>query len=262
MSEIQPFTFPTTGQSVRTLLLDGEPWFVAADTTAILGYRMASDATRWLDEDEKGTHLVSTPGGDQLASIVSEPGLYSLIMRSNAIGAREFQRWVTHEVLPSIRKTGSYAAAAPTRKELALMVIAAEEALEVAENRAALAECHVLELAPAARAWDELSGAAGDYSVREAALILSRDPLIETGQRRLFVYLRTIGWIGAHNLPYQRHVDCGRLALRVSSYEHPSRDEQVATQQVRITTKGLGELHRLLGGRAQFGALMSEEVPA
>lgn len=262
MSEIQPFTFPTTGQSVRTLLLDGDPWFVATDVAAILGYRDAFNATRILDEDERGTHLVSTPSGDQLATIVSEPGLYSLIMRSNAIGAREFQRWVTHEVLPSIRKTGSYAVAAPTRKELALMVIAAEEALEVAENRAALAECHVLELAPAARAWDELSDAAGDYSVREAAQILDRDPRISTGQKRLFEYLRAIGWIDRHNTPYQAQISRGRLSLRARSYEHPNRDELVATQQVRITAKGIGDLHKRMGGSASVAALLSEEVAA
>jgi len=264
VTEITPFTFPTTGQSVRTLLVDGEPWFIATDVAAVLGYRDAFNATRLLDDDgdEKGTHLVSTPSGDQMASIVSEPGLYYLIMRSNAIGAREFRRWVTHEVLPSIRKTGAYSAKQLSRKDLARMVIDAEEALELAETRAAAAEHQVLELAPAARMHDELMSAAGDYSVREAAQILGRDPQITTGQKRLFEYLREIGWLDRHNQPYQRHIAFDRLSVRARFYEHPNRDEQVATQQVRITTKGLGELHRLLGGGAQFQALMAEEVSA
>lgn len=259
---IQPFTFPTTGQSVRTLLVDGEPWFVATDVAAILGYRDAFNATRILDEDEKGTHLVSTPSGDQLASIISEPGLYALIMRSNAIGAREFKRWVTHEVLPSIRGTGAYTVRELTRLELIDLAREAELARIDAENRAAYAECQMLELAPAARAWDELAEASGDYAVREAALILGRDPRITTGQKRLFAYLRDIGWIDRHNVPYQRHVECGRVAIRTRTYEHPNRGEDVATQQVRITPKGLGELHRLLGGSAQLPALISEEVLA
>lgn len=263
MSEIQPFTFPTTGQAVRTLLVDGEPYFVATDVAAILGYRDAHNATRILDEDEKGTHLVSTPSGDQLASIISEPGLYALIMRSNAIGAREFKRWVTHEVLPSIRKTGSYSLPREySRLELIDMARESEIARIEAENRAAAAECQVLELAPAARAWDELSEAAGDYSVREAAQILDRDPRISTGQKRLFEYLRAIGWLDRHNTPYQAQINLGRLCLRARSYEHPNRDELVATQQVRVTAKGLGELHRLLGGAAQLPALVSEGVAA
>jgi phage antirepressor YoqD-like protein len=134
--------------------------------------------------------------------------------------------------------------------------------LEVTTTRAAAAEHQVLELAPAAHAWDELAEATGDYSVREAAQILDRDPSIQTGQKRLFDYLRSIGWLDRHNQPYQRHMDCGRLTVRARSYEHPHRDELVATQQVRITTKGLGELHRMLGGGAQFQALMSEEIAA
>lgn len=97
---------------VRWLLVDGEPWFVAADVAVILGYRMASDATRRLDEDEKGTRSVRTPGGEQTVSVVNEPGLYSLVLGSKLPDAKRFKRWMTHEVLPSIRKTGSYAAAA------------------------------------------------------------------------------------------------------------------------------------------------------
>lgn len=263
LGAVQPFTFPTTGHSVRTLLVDGEPHFVAADVTSILGYRMASDATRWLDEDEKGTHQLRTPGGLQSFTTVTEAGLYSLILRSNVIGAREFKRWVTHDVLPAIRKTGSYALPREySRLELIDMARESELARIEAENRAAYAEHQMLEMAPAVRFHDELVSAQGDYSVREGAQILDRDPRISTGQGRLFRYLREIGWLDKHNTPYQRHVECGRLTLRVSSYEHPNRDELVATQQVRITTKGLSELHRMLGGGAQFPALMSEEVPA
>jgi len=262
VTQIQPFTFPATGQSVRTLLVDGEPWFVGTDVAAILGYRDAFNATRLLEEDEKGTHLVSTPSGDQLANIISEPGLYALIMRSNAIGAREFKRWVTHEVLPSIRKTGSYSLAEVSRKQLALMVIEAEEALEAERERADRAEFQVIELAPAARMADELMVADGDYSVRETAQVLDRDPRISTGQRRLFAHLREIGWLDRHNQPYQRQIDLGRLRVRARTYEHPTRGEDVATQQVRITPKGLGELHRMLGGGAQLEALKSEGVAA
>jgi prophage antirepressor-like protein len=264
VTEIIPFTFPTTGQTVRTVVIDGEPWFVGSDVAVILGYRDAFNAVRILDEDEKGTHLVSTPGGEQLASVVSEPGLYALIMRSNAIGAREFQRWVTHDVLPAIRRTGSYSlpAQAPDELELAQHNVRLILEKRAAEERAHRAEFQVIELAPAARAWDEMADASGDYAVREAAQILCRDPRISSGQKRLFAYLRHIGWIDRHNVPYQHHIQCGRVAIRASTYEHPKRDEDIATQQVRITVKGLGELHALLGGTASLPALMSEGVAA
>lgn len=263
MTQIQPFTFPTTGQPVRTLPVDGEPWFVASDLAAILGYRDAFNALRLLDEDEKGTHLVSTPGGEQLASIVSEAGLYALTLRSTLENAKPFRRWVTHEVIPAIRKTGSYSLPREySRLELIDMARESELARIDAENRAALAECRMHDMEPAARMADELMVAEGDYSVREAAQILSRDRNIKTGQGRLFRYLREIGWIDAHNQPYQRQIDLGRVVVRARTYDHPSRDEQVATQQVRITGKGIGELHRLLAGQSQLPALVSEGVAA
>lgn len=109
MRDLMNFTYGDV--PVRVHLDDeGEPWFVAADLAKILGYRMASDMTRNLDEDERGTQIVRTPSGDQEMTVISESGLYSAILRSRIEGARPFKRWVTHEVLPSIRKTGAYAA--------------------------------------------------------------------------------------------------------------------------------------------------------
>lgn len=106
-TEIIPFAF---GDNLVRVFHDnnGEPWWVAKDVSEILGYRMASDMTRNLDDDEKGTHFLSTPGGEQEISIISEPGLYAAIVRSSKAEAREFRRWIIHEVLPAIRKTGRY----------------------------------------------------------------------------------------------------------------------------------------------------------
>ncbi|UIF90895.1 Bro-N domain-containing protein [Cupriavidus sp. UYPR2.512] len=94
--------------SVRVVIVDGEPWFAATDVCRILGYRDAFNATRLLDEDEKGTHILSTLGGEQVLSIINESGLYALVIRSRKPEARRFRKWVTSEVIPSIRKTGSY----------------------------------------------------------------------------------------------------------------------------------------------------------
>lgn len=94
--------------AVRSILIDGEPWFVAADVCKALELEKINRALSRLDDDEKGAHSVSTPGGRQRMSIISESGLYSLILGSRKPEARAFKRWITHEVIPSIRKHGAY----------------------------------------------------------------------------------------------------------------------------------------------------------
>ena len=106
-SSITTFTYKGD-KPVRTVTINGEAWFVAKDVADILEIRDAFNVTRTLDDDEKGTYKVSTPGGMQDMTIISESGVYTLIMRSNKEEAKPFRRWVTHEVLPSIKRTGSY----------------------------------------------------------------------------------------------------------------------------------------------------------
>lgn len=103
---ITPFNF--NDSEIRLIVRAGEPWFITADVARVLGYRDANNAGRVLDEDEKGTHVVSTPGGEQRVTIINESGLYALVLRSRKPEARKFAKWVTSEVLPAIRKTGSY----------------------------------------------------------------------------------------------------------------------------------------------------------
>lgn len=106
MEGIKIFERQEFGQ-VRVVDVNGEPWFVARDVCDCLELDLASGA-RGLDDDEKGLHTMQTPGGQQEMSIVSEAGLYSLILRSRKPEAKAFKRWITHEVLPTIRKTGGY----------------------------------------------------------------------------------------------------------------------------------------------------------
>lgn len=103
-TQIVPFAFE--GVEVRTLTIGGEPWFVAADVLGILG--LDRTANRRLDDDEMGVAPIHTPGGIQNLSTVNEAGLYSLILGSRKPEARAFKRWITHDVLPSLRKTGTY----------------------------------------------------------------------------------------------------------------------------------------------------------
>jgi prophage antirepressor-like protein len=139
LSDIVPFTFQ--GAEVRTLMINDEPWWVAADVAAVLEFRMASDATRSLDEDEKGYAEVRTPGGLQRVAVINEPGLYRMIFRSRSAEAKQFQRWVAHDVLPQLRKTGHY---------------------EVAQQQAAPL---AIEQAAIAKAQMEVLGAAKQFSV-------------------------------------------------------------------------------------------------
>ena len=111
MSNITPFSFEQ--HPVRTIEQDGQAWFVLNDVTEALEFSRGRNAARMLDDDEKGAHIVSTPGGEQEITIINESGLYSLILRSRKPSAKRFKRWVTAEVLPAIRKTGSYAAPSP-----------------------------------------------------------------------------------------------------------------------------------------------------
>lgn len=94
--------------SVRALLVGGAPWFVATDVATALQYATAKDMTRNLEDDEKGTHIVGTLGGSQRMTVINESGLFSAILRSRKPEAKRFKKWVTGEVLPSLRKHGSY----------------------------------------------------------------------------------------------------------------------------------------------------------
>ena len=95
-------------KTVRIIMRDGEPWWVAKDVCEILGLADTHTALRTLDDDERGRQNLPTHGGEQEMSVISESGLYTLIIRSNKPEAKQFKRWITHEVIPSIRKTGSY----------------------------------------------------------------------------------------------------------------------------------------------------------
>ncbi|MBU9608224.1 hypothetical protein LGN12_13120 [Burkholderia multivorans] len=135
-NELIPFDFE--GRPVRVVTdAQGEPWFVAADVAQSLDYRMASDMTRSLDDDEKGTQIVRTPSGDQEMLVINESGLYSAILKSRKTEAKRFKHWVTREVLPAIRKTGRYALSgtpalpAPTQDRVCSILLIGEAVAKV-----------------------------------------------------------------------------------------------------------------------------------
>lgn len=106
MNELQVFRYQDN--EVRTVEVDGEPWFVLKDVCAVLGIGNSRMVFDRLDSDEKGVSQIDTPGGLQNVNIINESGLYNVILRSDKPEAKPFRKWVTSEVLPSIRKTGGY----------------------------------------------------------------------------------------------------------------------------------------------------------
>jgi prophage antirepressor-like protein len=130
MTEVLPFTFPDTGQQVRSLSLDGEAWFVGKDACEAVGISKYRDAIAQLDDDERVSMVVDTPGGPQTMALVNEPGVYALMMISRSPRVKPFRRWLAHEVVPALRRTGTYTVPvadpdpAPLRIQLAVNTLA------------------------------------------------------------------------------------------------------------------------------------------
>lgn len=264
MSDLMPFTY--AGTALRVVMIDGEPWFVAGDAARMLGYRDAHNLARRLDDDEKGTHSLSTPGGTQMVGIISESGFYSAVLGSQVEKARDIKRWFTREVLPSIRRTGQYGVPALDLSDPIAVIEAAnmrsQQAIEIAKaERAARieAEAHARELEAPASAWKHLAAAEGDYEVADAAKVLSRDPNIRIGRDRLFAFMAALGWAFRNRnsgrwRAYQTQVDNGRLTERFGKpfLHEPSGEMRLSDPTVRITPKGMAELHKRLGGSGQL----------
>lgn len=253
MNALTPFT---NGEFTLGVTPAGDSFNVAAPHLArALGFREAYDLLRSIPDSEKGSELVRTPGGEQLVGYVTEAGFYRALGQRQAARISDlavrsmverFQSWVYGEVLPSIRR-GTFGT--PSRQFEIPATFA--EALELAARQAREIEAEKAinaELAPAAASWGQLAEASGDYSLREAAQILDRDPAIRTGQNRLSKHLKNIGWTDRSGQPYQRHVDAGRLARRTVPYLDRSTGETELTTQLRITVKGLHDLHKEMGG--------------
>lgn len=270
MADLETFNFD--GADVRVVVRGGAPWWVHNDVCACLGIADAPQAAERLDDDEKGWVDLPTPRGTQRIRVVNEPGLYSLVLRSKTSEAKRFKRWVTHEVLPAIRKTGAYSAtppqvpspafALPQTYSEALRALADEhDAREAAEAREAAALKRLSVAEPRAVAWSVLADPARDYDVGSAAAILNRDPAINTGRNRLFKWMLANGLIYEDRehgrrrkvyKPYQKHVDAGRIVLRIGSpWTNPKTgDTEVGSPVLMITVKGLGYIHQKMGGTA------------
>jgi anti-repressor protein len=231
VSEITTFNF--NAAEVRTLTIDGEPWFVAADACRILEIGNPTQALTRLDDDERT--LISNEGRG--INAVSESGLYALILGSRKPEAKAFKRWVTHEVLPAIRRTGSYAAkpALPQTYADALRELAA-----TVEAREAL-EAKVASDAPKVLFADSVATSETTILVGDLAKIL-RGNGVDVGANRLFAQLREDGYLIKRqgtdwNMPTQRAMELGLFKVKETAVTH-SDGHVTVSKTPKVTGKG------------------------
>lgn len=241
---------------LRTLYVNNEPCFVATDVCKILEIRNASQALSRLDEDEKGIISTDTLGGVQNLLVVSESGLYTMILGSRKPQAKPFKRWVTHEVIPAIRKTGTYsmAPALTEDEQIANALILASNKLKAIEGRAKELESKVAVLTPKADAFDRWVSSNMNYSVGDVAKALNAAGA-NIGRNRLFAYLaHEAKWIffeGGQYHAYQLVVDQGLVYQRMTSYTDPHTGWCKSKITILISPKGAKKLAQLFGVLAE-----------
>lgn len=251
MQNIIPFQYKDN-TSIRAVTDEnGEPWFVATDIAKILGYRNAPDMTRRLDRDEADTRSMrirSENGVEQNrdVTIISESGLYAAILGSKLPAAKEFKRWITHEVLPSIRRHGAYMT--PQKIEEVLMnpdtIIQLATALKDEQAKTKELTAKVEADAPKVIFADAVSVSKTSILVGQLAKILRQNG-VEIGQQRLFKWLRNNGYLCKQrgmnwNTPRQEYVEQGLFEVKETAVNHS--DGHVS---VSLTTKvtGKGQLY-------------------
>lgn len=247
MNEIQVFDNGEFG-SIRALLDEnGEPCFVTKDVLGIL--ELDRTALRKLDDDEKGVDLIHTLGGNQEVSTVTEPGFYKLVMRSRKPEAKAFQRWVTHEVLPALRRDGGYMVARDETPEqtMARAVLLAQATIDRQRDR-------IAELEPKALFADAVAASDGTCLVGELAKMMRQNG-VDVGQRRLFARLREDGYLGKSgsntNVPTQRAMDLGLFRIKETAVTH-SDGHVTLSRTPKVTGKGQRYfIERYCGGLAQ-----------
>ena len=244
MNEIKLFENPEFGQ-VRVLEQEGEPWFVGKDVANMLGYQNSRKALAdHVDEEDKGVTKCDTLGGTQDVVIINESGLYSLILRSQLPEAKAFKRWITHEVIPSIRKTGGYIQGQEELSDDALMAKALEVAHKVlAERERQLAEKEkqVELMQPKADYFDALVDASNLTNFRDTAkeLGVTQTELINFCEENGYIY-HTLNGIR----PKAQYVGGANMFV-LKDYVNG----QHTGTQTMITPKGKGTLRILLNAR-------------
>lgn len=236
-NQVRIWDNPAIGAHIRTIEKEGEPWFVAADVCRALDVANPRDAVARLDEDERGVASTDTPGGPQQVTTISEAGLYALVLGSRKPEAKAFKRWITHEVLPEIRRTGGYSLAIPRTFADALQ-LAADQQRIIEDQRGALAEAQT-----AVEFRDRYVQAKTSQPIRAVAKILGireREFVAALESRRIMYRL------GGDLVPFAEHLDTGRFEVKVGE-EHGH-----AFRQARFTPAGIA----WIAGKVTTGTLV------
>lgn len=223
----------------------GEPWFVAMDVCNALGIA-TNHVKDGLDSDEVTNLPITEIGpkqGGKSPLIVSEPGFYKLVLKSRKPEAKAFQRWVTHEVLPSIRKQGAYVYSNGTESDDVLMARGLLAAQTIIDKKNALIERkerEIEELKPKALFADAVAASDGTCLVGELAKMMRQNG-VQIGQNRLFEKLRQDGYLGKsgsnYNVPTQRAMEMGLFRIKETSITHS--DGHITVQRTaKVTGKG------------------------
>jgi anti-repressor protein len=242
---VVPFQNETLNCTVRAVVKDGEPWFVAKDVCDALELR-TDNLRAILEEDEIDTVNPYTIGvaqnGGRAPLIINESGLYSLILRSRKPEAKKFKKWVTAEVLPSIRKHGVYATGEKLEEMLAdpdTMILTLQALKTEREKRRGL-EAKAVEDSPKVLFADAVMASNSSISIRELARVLHQNH-IDIGQNRLFRQLREEGYLCKsgtdYNLPTQQAMDLGLFEVKKGAYIDP-KGNNIVTRTTKVTGKG------------------------
>lgn len=237
MNELKLFNFENN--QVRTLLINNEPWFVGKDVADILGYQNSSrDINRHVDEEDRqnyqnGTSEINNRG----MTIINESGLYSLVLSSKLPNAKKFKHWVTSEVLPQIRKTGSYATPQLTGEEL--MAKALIEAKSVLERQ----NKQIIEMKPKALFADTVAASDSSILVGQEAKLISQSGC-KMGQNRFFAWLRENGYLCSkgenYNMPTQKSREMDLIEIKIRTVTNP--DGSVRETKTPVIT-GKGQIY-------------------
>lgn len=247
-----PVSFDFDGQAVRTITILGEIWFVLADVCAVLDITNIGNASARLDDDEKNSIRnpdVNGERGNPNITIINESGLYSLILTSRKPDAKRFKKWVTSDVLPTIRKTGGYSDTGfyiPASYPEALRLAAEQqEHIEKQDKR-------ISDMSPKVEGFDRIAHADGSLCITDAAKTLQMRP------KDLFTWLRCNGWIykragNSHDVAYQDKLKSGVLEHKTKTVYRDDGTDKI-TEQVRVTPKGLTKLAIIFGVSGQEAA--------
>lgn len=232
--------FNFNGQDVRTVIVNNEPYFVGKDVAEILGYTNPRQALKnHVDEDDKGVSKCDTPGGKQDLVIINESGMYSLVLSSKLPQAKEFKRWVTSEVLPTIRKNGMYAT--DELLDNPDFAIAALQKLKEEREAKKQLEAQIEADRPKVIFSDAVSASHTSILVGEFAKIMRQNGA-DMGQNRMFAWLRENGYLisrkgSDRNMPTQKSMELGLFEIKETTINHS--DGHISISKTpKITGKG------------------------